>query len=198
MRGEVRAVRMARLEHVVVRACAAACRRRRAAPTAAAFPDCSSCRCRRAALSLNTKACMPGAVLSLRDRAAGERHRVEVPLERRFARARRSRRCPWPRPPPAASSTIQSPSVSWRLSLPSRSYRYRCWKPLRSELQRKSPLSRNCRSSCRLTKVLLVSVSSVRWRPLRRSASIRSRRRWSRLSTWKATRWPSAQSTRAR
>jgi hypothetical protein len=47
-------------------------------------------------------------------------------------------------------------------------------------------------------EVFAGSLSSVRWLPLRRSASIRSRRRWSRLSTWKATRWPSAQSTRAR
>ena len=32
-------------------------------------------------------------------------------------------------------TTMNSPDVSWRISLPSLAYRYRCWKPSRDEAQ---------------------------------------------------------------
>ena len=50
------------------------------------------------------------------------------------------------------------------------------------------PSLRKRRSSCSGTQVSLVSVTSVRWRPLRRSASISSSVCWSRDWRWKVRR----------
>ena len=129
--------------------------------------------------------CQPAPAVTRRGARSGRRARpdIELPLERRgqvggevhapraLIDGANRRRPPIRRPP------SKSPAVSWRISLPSLSYRYRCWKPLRGEAQMNClALLQEVSSSCSGTQVSLRSVSSDAAAPpiARRNAAARA------------------------